>query len=107
MNNQETQGTTNDVNPASVDRVVHTPGPWRFYNILDGEYQEVFGPRSPGHDDRLAVIGKADARLIAAAPELLAELEDLVSGCEAADPGVYDLRDAKAAIATARGDLVV
>ena len=35
------------------------------------------------------------------ASDLLEQLTDLVESCELADPGVYDLDDAKAAIARA------
>jgi len=59
---------------ASMHPFVHTPGPWRTYDIFGGEYQEVFGPRTPG-EDRLQVDGKADAKLIAAAPDLLEALQ--------------------------------
>jgi hypothetical protein len=86
MNNQETQGTTNDVDPASVDRVVHTPGPW--------DYSEQKG--GPGHcfvaqvwdseGESLAVldstidpaVATANAKLMASSPELLYCLQRLL-----------------------------
>jgi len=55
----------------------HTPGPWTVHASdpeIDGEY-----PWWVGVDERSAfvadVLGEADARLIAAAPELLTALE--------------------------------
>lgn len=68
-----------NVDEASMEPIVHTPGPWRYYDIYAGEYQEVFGPRSPGSDDRLQVVGKGDAKLIAAAPDLLEALRKIAS----------------------------
>ena len=69
---------------APVDRVVHTPGPW-----------EVKGPTQNGHclrifagDEYVGIIGGSDqpmrvihanAKLIAAAPELQAALEKFVA----------------------------
>ena len=52
----------------------HTPGPWRTYDIYGNGWNEVFGPKSPGND-RITVDSKEDARLIAAAPDLLEALE--------------------------------
>ncbi len=42
----------------------HTPLPWWSPNSHAGEYQEIFGPHGPHHDDRLPIIGKADAEFI-------------------------------------------
>jgi hypothetical protein len=42
----------------------HSPTPWRLYKCLAGEYQEIFGPHGPHHDDRLPIIGRADAAFI-------------------------------------------
>lgn len=63
-----------------MSKAKHTPGPWRTYDIFSEAYQEVFGPKTPGND-RLQVDGKADAELIAAAPELLELLRDLHDFC--------------------------
>ncbi len=59
----------------------HTPGPWRFapcksmpgdIEILIGDYQKFYVPlRATNLTDTDAKIRKANARLIAAAPELL------------------------------------
>ena len=57
----------------------------------------------PEHDEE----STANARLIAAAPELLDALEALCSRCESelADPAdVWEMRSARAAIAKARGE---
>lgn len=47
---------------------------------------------------------EANARLIAAAPELLEALEDLVIDCEMGWRDPHTLADAKAVLAKARGD---
>ena len=94
----------------------HTPGPWERH-----ETGAIVGPKL---DDKPVwlrpVIARfetgvkeADARLIAAAPELLEALEDLVELAKCAmqtangDIGEYDineeLKQARAAIAKARG----
>lgn len=96
----------------------HTPGPWVVGNV--GEVvaggttlADVYG------DDEQADV---DARLIAAAPDLLAALEDMINHCQGCNgrgrcygrvpgsPGSYasnqpcqDCGDARAAIAKARG----
>jgi hypothetical protein len=100
----------------------HTPGPWHYiksypfeeaYNggehlILDSggfvvaltNYDTL--NRNPSAPTYLT--SEADARLIAAAPELLAALETLL---ESADRGVItegDCAQARAAIATAKGE---
>jgi hypothetical protein len=64
----------------------HTPGPWKARKGFDSETIEVFAPNSkikkPFQPTDLAVVqadsreGKANARLIAAAPELLEALEE-------------------------------
>lgn len=57
----------------------HTPGPWTISPVrtVDGEYMVVGGP---GKEFGLiaAVTEEADARLIAAAPEMLAALSGVV-----------------------------
>jgi len=72
---------------------------WRFYDTSgkDSQYAEVFGPTGLNHGDRIILVGpnaKEDARLIAAAQELLA-------ACEAAamfirPPGSRELQRAMA-----------
>ena len=55
----------------------HTPGPWsalRYAGEISGPDGEMIAPR---------VFGSANARLIAAAPELLEALEAVVATCKA------------------------
>lgn len=71
----------------------HTPGPWHVVPYGDGNQKVVcsdeagnwriaFMATSSGSREELAEI-KANARLIAAAPELLEALKDLVTSVEA------------------------
>ena len=93
----------------------HTPGPWALHDEVAGV---IYGP--DGHQvcttprtTRREVERAANARLIAAAPEMLAALLKLV---EAVDPAVGGLTledwatepvaDARAAIARATGEEV-
>jgi hypothetical protein len=87
----------------------HTPGPWLMEPYLDkpGEY-EIAPAGADGLPDwsrevALTCSSDADARLIAAAPELLAALRDLVamSGCSEEGVDIWDA--ARAAIAKAEG----
>jgi hypothetical protein len=77
----------------------HTPGPWRVTNNPDGVYHdtmslvvtdkgEVCGPRQI----RLQAPGdvEANARLIAAAPDLLAALKALLVMCHSPEPVKLD-----------------
>lgn len=85
---------------------MHTPGPWEHWatgagaTIVEAAHPnillaEVIGPRPhPDISDEL----KANARLIAAAPDMLAALESAVEHC---DNFVIWLSQAKAAIAKA------
>lgn len=78
----------------------HTPGPWR---IGDGESSRVYLVNGP--DGAIGEVvyadarNPADARLIAAAPDLLAALEECVSTLRP-----YYRNIARAAIAKARGE---
>jgi hypothetical protein len=60
----------------------HTPGPWNKRALRSllrfGEKND--GPWNDGGDDGLWMPGEDDADLIAAAPELLEALEDLLGG---------------------------
>jgi hypothetical protein len=85
----------------------HTPGPW----YANQDCIEIDGPEGP-RDVTLAVVlqadnAAADARLIAAAPELLAALKELVAyddgSNEPEDYGYELLQRCKAAIAKAEG----
>lgn len=73
--------------PKPADQAAHTPGPW--HAIDEGDHFDIMG------DDSTAWIGTvnggrdedvADARLIAAAPELLAALREFVEDYERVDP---------------------
>ena len=89
----------------------HTPGPWSItesathITVRNRDGDAVF------HDDKRLDGVRGDAYLIAAAPELLEALEDLVCLAEAAmreseSDWMVDeeLRDARDAIAKARGE---
>ena len=90
----------------------HTPGPWR---LIVGEYGcKRIGPSRPGHQRGIrevcATVGlfdedqdSANARLIAAAPELLEALEGLLD-CEAFSACTECEHRAERAIARARGE---
>lgn len=80
----------------------HTPGPWmatpRGYVILTDRSADIANVTSANGDD----VMMANASLIAAAPDLLAALEYIITeaelnGCR------YSLAQARAAIAKARG----
>jgi hypothetical protein len=61
-----------DAQPANpVHDLVHTPGPWRFEHYSD-LYHDIYGADGSLIVDDCGVIGQANARLIAAAPDLLA-----------------------------------
>ena len=98
-----------------MDNATHTPGPWEIskyassyddigdnysvgYNDTDGDYWDI-AKLEPLRANRLA-----DARLIAAAPDMLAALEWAV---ETADTEQYEAdwyAAARAAIAKAKGE---
>jgi hypothetical protein len=61
----------------------HTPGPWEVSKLGNGLY--ILGDRRPGSAQVVATVGgssqanlEANARLVAAAPELLAQLKALI-----------------------------
>ena len=90
----------------------HTPGPWvarcRHVNYVEGqewpEYEflqwEVEGPRVPNGRGEFF---QADARLIAAAPELLGCCIKALAAWEGTGPAIL-LDDLRAAIAKATGE---
>ena len=99
----------------------HTPGPWEWYgpNLLCGgerQSENILNSADDGrpYGDHAALIehhwdgdvAKANARLIAAAPELLEALKEIVdaadgAGWEQLDPS---FKKARAAIAKATGE---
>jgi hypothetical protein len=93
-----------------MDDVKHTPGPWKVYTAKNGGKIIGIGDAEGGGvtDPNFALwrAGKeqqANARLIAAAPDLLAALEGMMALLDAGslyEPQAYA---ARAAIAKARG----
>jgi hypothetical protein len=91
----------------------HTPGPWHLSNLAANGEQEISISRSyESGGASVAVVESsrdhsrllADARLIAAAPDLLEALEELLADRYLADPINADrMKKARAAIAKATG----
>lgn len=76
----------------------HTPGPW--YEKMQSSGQGLIASEATGQTVAIAYAGDADARLIAAAPEMLALLRR-ISGAKAAmpvDSFAYDAREIIAGI---------
>ena len=74
----------------------HTPGPWTAVNAVTPEGHDrwyVWGP------DRTDLSGEADARLIAAAPEMLAIIRNIAGGYATA----RDMSAARALLAKIEG----
>lgn len=67
------------LDPAWFDMPQHTPGPW---HIRNGELQSVNLNGDGDYVANIEVYTRADARLIAAAPELYAALQELVGRCD-------------------------
>lgn len=90
-----------------MNRQQHTPGPWRVFGVHIGPSQHfrayTIEPNICSMSSSLAPEEvSANARLIAACPELLAALKALTINTQSyASPKV--LSDARAAIATAEG----
>jgi hypothetical protein len=90
-----------------MNNTKHTPGPW----VIDKSNPVKIQGIGPQPQIRYPVcfvsaLGKhwqANTRLIAAAPELLEALRELVESVAISDPGVYDLDAARLAIAKATG----
>jgi hypothetical protein len=89
----------------------HTPGPWIAdgYNVRvrNGRYIAYTGPSHTPPSEypkQCAEEDKANARLIAAAPELLEALENLMETCEYGDHNADEYNAAVAAIAKAKGE---
>lgn len=90
----------------------HTPGPWAVsLTCSRGTPASVIAPKNENgftpwvcHMQAANIdTGNANARLIAAAPELLEALSALVINCDAGSATVGALTDARAAIAKATG----
>ncbi len=90
----------------------HTPGPWVLRRSITAHPYATADVLTPdgellaltfaGHD-RKRQPADANARLIAAAPELLAALEKMIEPYGPADD-CWQIREARAAIAKARGE---
>ena len=83
----------------------HTPRPWRTIESTNKTMRTVVGPDFPGQGYIADVNGEANARLIAAAPELLEALKQFVDYYESMQ-GHKDnsvIRNGKAAINKAEG----
>lgn len=94
----------------------HTPGPWKLLEVgglghlcpADGNGISILTVVTEGDVDFAAVYEDADARLIAAAPELLEALQNLLNDTQHkehqdCDDGPCPVREARAAIAKATG----
>lgn len=91
----------------------HTPGPWDYF-VGNANGRGLIRIEGEGTGEHIAsmprgAVSESNARLIAAAPDLLAALEDLV-GYAAAEIGIPPneavggaFKQARAAIAKARG----
>ena len=87
-----------------MEKQQHTPGPWSYEMRHDTNYAHITCD-TRGGDNLRGYCGEPNARLIAAAPDLLDALEEIVS---AADGDGWsqldaDLRKARLAIAKATG----
>ena len=95
----------------------HTPGPWRIENVASSPYGQlrIASTRQPLREDEpnvaSGIYNPADARLIAAAPELLAALEAFAEHYRGRENQLGNgfafqwlQTTARAAIARARGD---
>lgn len=85
----------------------HTPGPWDVLKLANPDYAPEYGVCADAAARCHAVVkGEANARLIAAAPELLAALRRLMplwDREDVADTWSEDFEAAEAAIAKAEG----
>lgn len=84
----------------------HTPGPWRVdHNRYDNEWRvyQVDGPPIINSLFHSGEESKANARLIAEAPNMLKALRDLVDCPDYKDISTHEMINARATIAAARG----
>ena len=92
----------------------HTPGPWylsghnifaRYSDNGGNVHDRWVGTVSAGQGDTPRMVDYANARLIAAAPELLALVEEFMRHCNADSTVGWPLADrARTAIAKAKGE---
>lgn len=90
----------------------HTPGPWTLYDARKDGSTSFYVNHGPDYIGSVhlapgrAAVGSSNARLIAAAPELLEALQELVYGIERPTSGRFEtaMPQARAAIAKATGE---
>ena len=85
----------------------HTPGPW--YALAEGVADAAIGYRAVINSDGYTVcnpspMGEANARLISAAPDLLAALQDLLAATEETYDSRHERQAALDAINKATGE---
>jgi hypothetical protein len=86
--------------------VMHTPGPWQtdrnnvHHHCLNNDWVEVWSPEAFGASEETM---EANARLIAAAPELLEALQTLMGPIDGLQANLDAAAKARAAIAKATG----
>lgn len=90
------------------DKGKHTPGPWEVskngvYVVSRFAHFNICRIKSELHDDSITEISTANARLIAAAPDLLAALRDMLNNFGGNDNETPFIVQARAAIAKAEG----
>ena len=83
----------------------HTPGPWTFTPDPHGSLDDYMVGPLDGPADAVAVCSSKDARLIAAAPELLKELSEVLAWAtvERGPLRKQEIDSIRAAIAKATG----
>jgi hypothetical protein len=90
----------------------HTPGPWVFYRQSSCDRGDSYGVKAPAPHYCVIPplnIDPADARLIAAAPELLAALRAMLACCYDIEKDIETedaVEAARAAIAKATGEKI-
>jgi len=97
-----------------MDKTEHTPGPWNVTAIGNNyDHHGIYadeGPCAQGTDICNTVYGAANARLIAAAPELLAALEQIAEHEYRADRrhrGMVDVEEVETLRRIARAALAL
>jgi len=110
-----------DWHEAEMKMNKHTPGPWSYRKVPRKQEWEINTKRCPnsGHESWTGMsvvfgcddypkmgksVGEANARLIAAAPELLEALEEAVCALEVCGKDYRATEIARAAIAKATGE---